>query len=63
VWKKLDYWITYSPSMPNFCSIIFEEDKYWTPICVQAQGFNTLEEAQDACQKYHETYLKQFIEE
>ena len=66
VWKKLDCWIAPSPAADYFekTFMIFEEKgEYWTPISVQQEPFDTLEEAQDACQKYHETYLKQFIEE
>lgn len=64
-WVKRDFWIAKSPSMNSgYLSIALEQGKYW-PLWSwpPLTGFETLEEAINAAQEFHDAFLSQYLEE
>lgn len=56
-------WFADSPStQTKLLSIYLEEDGFYYPIWDCNPSFETLEDAKEAAQAYHETFLLQFFE-
>lgn len=65
-WIKKDSWIATTPFGPNNqIAICFEQGKFWPiwPDSIYLGGFDTLEDAMEAGQSFHETQLKVYLED
>lgn len=64
-WAKRDSWIAKTPfGVHNQIAISFEQGKYWPiwPDSIDLDGFETLEDAMQAGQDFHESQLKKYME-
>jgi len=61
-WEKRDWWIAYTPAGHNgYISIAFEQDKYWPIWNCSLPGYDTLQEAMDQGQLFHNRYVENFV--
>lgn len=61
-WKKLDMWIAETPAARSgYIMVAFEQDKYWPIWDCNLPGYDTLEEAQEQGQLFHNRYVENFV--
>lgn len=65
-WIKRDWWIATSPfGINKQIAICFEKGRFWPiwPDSIDIDAFNTLEDAMEAGQRFHDTQLKMYLED
>lgn len=65
VWKQTDdnIWLAYTPAgNQGSILVVYEEGKHWPCWDSTLPGYDYLQEAFDQGQKFHEEYIKQFLE-